>query len=35
MFDQLTDIEKEEKLEKMKIFQFDLNEAINMQYFYE
>ena len=35
MFDQLTDIEKEEKLEKMKIFQFDLNEAINIQYFYE
>ena len=35
MFEQLSDIETKEKLEKMIIFQFDLNETINMQYFYE
>ena len=35
MLERLSDIETEEKLEKMKIFQFDLNETINMQYFYE
>jgi len=35
MFEQLADIETEVKLEKMKIFQFDLNDSINMQYFYD